>query len=135
MRGLHGISAAARRILLGGGSARIASLAGDAGFGVRQFERGFLQHVGMRPKLFARIARFEAALDGKARSASKSWTDVAHEFGYYDQMHMVHDFEEFTGDTPTNTLRQLELLFQPQVEALRSIQPRANGPASSRLIL
>lgn len=135
VRAPDGISAAASRILLGGGSARIASLAGDAGFGIRQFERGFTQLVGMRPKLFARIARFEAALDSKARSATKSWTDVAHEFGYFDQMHMVHDFEEFTGETPTNTLTQLELLFRPQVEALRSSQPRANGTAGSRLIL
>jgi hypothetical protein len=51
----------------------------------------------MRPKLLARIARFEAALEDKARFATKSWTDVAHEFGYYDQMHLVHDFGEFTG--------------------------------------
>jgi AraC-like DNA-binding protein len=133
--GLRGTSAAARQILLSGGNIRVAALAGNAGLSVRQFERGFLQHVGMRPKLFARIARFEAALDGKARSASKSWTDVAHEFGYYDQMHMVHDFEEFTGETPKNTLSQLELLFQSQVQALRSSQHPANGLDGSRLIL
>jgi hypothetical protein len=43
----------------------------------------------VHPKLFARIVRFEAALDSKARSLGKSWTDVAHEFGYYDQMHLL----------------------------------------------
>jgi AraC-like DNA-binding protein len=67
-----------------------------------QFVR-LMQQVGMRPKLFTRIARFEAALDGKARFVANSWTDVAHQFGYYDQMHMVHDFGGFTGETPTKT--------------------------------
>lgn len=74
---------------------RISALANDAGLSVRQFERDFLQQVGIRPKLYARIVRFEAALDSKARSFTKSWTNVAHQFGYYDQMHMVHDFEDY----------------------------------------
>jgi hypothetical protein len=36
---------------------------------------------------------------------------VAHQFGYHDQMHMVHDFGEFTGETPTKTLSQLRAVF------------------------
>jgi transcriptional regulator GlxA family with amidase domain len=56
---------------------RIAALADEAGLSVRQLERGFTQQVGMRPKLYARIAKFEAALDRKVRLSSKSWTDVA----------------------------------------------------------
>ncbi len=35
----------------------------------------------------------------KARSSERSWAEVAHRFDYYDQMHMVHDFAEFTGAT------------------------------------
>ena len=79
-----------------------------AGLGGRQFGRRFVQQVGMRPKLYARIARFEAALDGKARSPTKPWSDVAHEFGYHDQMHLVHDFREFAGETPTTVLTHVE---------------------------
>jgi hypothetical protein len=89
----------------------------------------------MRPKLFERIARFEAALDTKGRSATKSWTDVAHEFGYYDQMHMVHDFGEFTDKTPTETLIQLETVFVEQVETIRSGALSAKAAGASRLIL
>jgi len=117
--GVDGTSAAARQILLSGGNVRISSLAGELGLSMRQFERGFMRQVGMRPKLYARIARFEAALDSKARSSTKSWTDVAHEYGYYDQMHMVHDFEDFTGESPTGTLGHLEALFRGQIEAGR----------------
>jgi AraC-like DNA-binding protein len=86
---------------------------------VRQFERSFSSAVGVHPKLYARIVRFEAALDSKARS-TKSWTEVAHEFGYYDQTHMVHDFQGFTGDTPTHMLKAVEALFRGQIEAIRS---------------
>lgn len=132
--GSDGISAAANRILFGGGNARIAALANDAGLSTRQFERGFIQCVGMRPKLYARIARFEAALDSKARSSSNSWTDVAHQYGYFDQMHMVHDFEDFAGHTPTQTLTQIETLFRKQIEAARVSRSGTAG-GDPRLIL
>jgi len=128
--GLDGVSAAANRIILAGGRASIPYLAGSAGLSVRQFERRFIQQVGMRPKLFARIARFEAALENKARYAAKSWTEIAHEYGYYDQMHMVHDFAEFTGGTPTETLAQLETVFVEQIRTMRSAG--ASAAASSR---
>jgi AraC-like DNA-binding protein len=130
-----GISAAASRIMLTGGRVGIPALAENAGLSMRQFERRFVQGVGMRPKLFARIARFEAALENKARFVTKSWTDVAHSFGYYDQMHMVHDFEEFTGGTPTQTLIQLETVFVEQIKTMRSAARSANAADASRLIL
>jgi AraC-like DNA-binding protein len=103
-----GISAAASDILRQPRGARIPDVAGRAGMGLRQFERRFVQQVGVSPKLFARIARFEAALDRMARSPQGSWTEVAHHFGYYDQMHMLHDFSRFTGKTPTRTLQDFE---------------------------
>ena len=95
-------------------------MADRAGLSDRQFRRKFLQKVGMSPKLFARIARFEAALDLLARSPRGSWTEVAHRFGYYNQMHMVHEFAQFTGETPTRTLRHFEVWFEPQLTAMRS---------------
>jgi transcriptional regulator GlxA family with amidase domain len=86
-RAFDRISGAASQILRASGNARIADLPRDAGLSVRQFERCFTQQIGVHPKPYARIVRFEAALDSKARSPTKSWTDVAHEFGYCDQMH------------------------------------------------
>jgi AraC-like DNA-binding protein len=130
------VSAAAYRIVLASGRIQTAALAEHAGLSMRQFERRFIHQVGMRPKLFARIVRFEAALDTKARSAVKSWTDVAHEFGYYDQMHMVHDFREFTDSTPTETLIQLETVFVEQIRAMRSgALSSAKATGGSRLVL
>ena len=128
-----GISAAASRILLGGSRLPLTALADRSGLSMRQFERRFLERVGMRPKLFARIARFEAALDGKARFVAKSWTDVAHQFGYYDQMHMVHDFAEFTGETPTGTLTHLETVFGERLLKVRSAENSEAADGSSRV--
>ena len=130
-----GVSAAAHGIIRNGGHACIPALAVTAGLSVRQFERRFLRQVGMRPKLFARIARFEAALEYKARFATPSWTDVAQNFGYYDQMHMVHDFAEFTGATPSETLNQLETVFVEQIKLMRSGAPSATNASHARLIL
>jgi AraC-like DNA-binding protein len=115
-----GIAAAATDILRKAGGARIPAVAERAGLGLRQFERRFVQQVGVSPKLFARVARFEAALDRMARSPHGSWTEVAHRFGYYDQMHMVHDFARFTGEPPTRTLQHFENTFERQMTAIRS---------------
>jgi AraC-like DNA-binding protein len=132
-RDYDAISAAANRILLGGGRVAITAVADRAGLSKRQFERRFVERVGMRPKLFARIARFEAALDGKARFAASSWTDVAHKFGYYDQMHMVHDFGEFTGETPTETLDHLETVFGERLVKVRSAENSEGSDGTSRV--
>jgi AraC-like DNA-binding protein len=112
-----GVSASANEILRRSGRILTPDLAYEAGLSLRQFERRFRRQVGMRPKLYARIARFEGALDRKARSRAKSWTEVAQEFGYHDQMHLVHDFREFSGETPTNTLTHVERSYRAQIEA------------------
>ena len=129
------ISAAADWILAAGGNTRIGSLAARLGLSVRQFERCFLQQVGVSPKLFARIVRFEAALDSKARSTAKSWTDVAHEFGYFDHMHMIHDFEVLTGGTPTRILGEVEIVFRERIQAIRAGMRAANADRDLQLIL
>jgi AraC-like DNA-binding protein len=120
VRTRDGISAAAIEMIRSAGGARIPAMAEHAGLGLRQFERRFVKQVGVSPKLFARIARFEAALDRMARSPQGSWTEVAHHFGYFDQMHMVHEFTGFTGETPTRTLHHFEAVFERQMTAIQS---------------
>ncbi len=129
-----GVGAAARRIMASGGHLNVSTIADSLGISVRQFERRFKNEVGMRPKLFARVSRFEAALDYKARFASTPWTQVAHTFGYYDQMHMVHDFTEFTGGTPSKALHELETVFVEQIRILRAGNPSKSAHADSRLM-
>jgi AraC-like DNA-binding protein len=113
------ISAAAAELVSASGNARVSAIAAASGLCVRQFERGFQERLGLSPKLFARIVRFEAALDRKARSPIRSWTDIASELGYFDQMHMIHDFHTFTGGTPTRILAEMESLFRERIKAIR----------------
>jgi AraC-like DNA-binding protein len=134
-REVDAISEAANRMIRTGGRVDLLALADRVGLSSRQFARRFVQQVGMRPKLFARIARFEAALEHKACFATKSWAEIAHEFGYYDQMHMVHDFSEFTGGTPSEILNQLEAVFVEPIKQMRLSAFAGNAIDRPRLIL
>ncbi len=98
------ITSAAMHIFRNHGAIRVPHLTLRDTLGLRQFERNFLQQMGMSPKTFARIARFQAALDAKITTPQRSWTDIAHSFGYYDQMHMIHDFQHLGQTTPTKLL-------------------------------
>ena len=84
------------------GTIRIDEIADHAALSVRQYERRFLEEVGLTPKLFARTTRFQRALDAKRFFPERSWLSIAHEFGYFDQMHMVRDFQRLGGDAPNN---------------------------------
>jgi transcriptional regulator GlxA family with amidase domain len=83
-----------------------ARFADHARLSVRQYERRFLEEVGLTPKTFARTTRFQRALDAKRFYPQRTWLSIAHEFGYFDQMHMVRDFQILGGDAPTSLLDQ-----------------------------
>ena len=130
-----GVSGAANEILLRHGDVSIPDLANRACLSLRQFERRFHDQVGMRPKLYSRIARFEAALDSKARSRTKSWTEIGHEFGYHDQMHLVHDFGQFSGETPTSLVTEVERAHQSLIGAVRLGRVHPDDRDAARLFL
>lgn len=89
------------------GAVKIPKLGRQDSLSLRQFERLFRENVGMTPKAFARIARFQSAMDAKLANPARTWLDIAHSFGYYDQMHMIHDFERLGRNTPTQVLIQM----------------------------
>ena len=115
LKSISGITSAATRVLSSCGCVRVSDLAHYAGLGTRQFERRFRHEIGIPPKLYARIVRFEAALRRKAATPETRWTDIAHALGYHDQMHMVHDFNRLSGDSPTAIGSQLDMFVQPEV--------------------
>lgn len=110
--GKDAVTVAARQLLNGRGGSRIADLAARSGLSVRQFERRFVAQIGMSPKLYRRVARFEAALKSKSRSPHLRWTDIAHALGYYDQMHMVHDFRQLGNSRPSNATLEFDLFVE-----------------------
>ncbi len=100
------IMKSAEHIFSHNGATRIDVLANHAALSVRQFERRFTEEIGISPKLFARITRFQVALDAKRLTPSNSWLSIAHEFGYHDQMHMIRDFRSLGGDAPGIVIQQ-----------------------------
>jgi AraC-like DNA-binding protein len=103
---------AANQILRHAGRCRMDSLAHHTGFSMRNFQRVFQERVGVSPKLFSRIVRFEAALKLKSAIPQSSWANIAQECGFYDQMHLIHDFREFSGETPTGILVEARPAFE-----------------------
>ena len=87
------------------GRITIDSLADAAGVSGRQLERRFLQEVGIGPKLFCRILRFQQVFSA-VTADSTSWADIAVSCGYYDQAHLIRDFQEFSHQTPAVLLAQ-----------------------------
>jgi AraC-like DNA-binding protein len=67
----------------------------------RQVDRKFKERVGMAPKLFLQMARFDKAFRMKNRFPQKDWLSIALHCGYYDYQHLVKDYKQFTGYTPT----------------------------------
>ena len=80
------------------GLVSVDQLAAHAGVSSRQLERRFLQEVGIGPKLLARIVRFQQVF--RAVESNPAWAEVAVECGYYDQAHLIRDFNQFAQQTP-----------------------------------
>jgi methylphosphotriester-DNA--protein-cysteine methyltransferase len=110
------IELAASEILRSQGNCKVDLLAHHTGFSMRNFQRRFRECVGISPKLYARIVRFESVLKAKAAAPQISWMNAAHQVGYHDQMHMIHDFREFSAGTPTGMFGHAEQAFTPHAD-------------------
>ena len=82
-----------------------AAIAEKVGFSQRRFIELFRGEVGMTPKLFCRVERFQHVIRAVGQKADVDWIDLALDFGYSDQSHFNHDFREFSGLRPTEYLR------------------------------
>jgi AraC-like DNA-binding protein len=118
------IARTAHYILDRKGAIRIGEIADHARLSVRQYERRFLKEVGLTPKTFARTRRFQRALDAKRFFPQRTWLSIAHEFGYFDQMHLVRDFQTLGGDAPSNMLRQSGDMQPWSLAPLQVLDPR-----------
>jgi AraC-like DNA-binding protein len=79
---------------------RVTEYANEANMSIRSFERRFTEQVGISPKLFSRLYRFNSAFKSKMYSPTKSWADIAFEFGYYDTLHLIKEFKQFANASP-----------------------------------
>lgn len=78
----------------------IETISRKVGFSHKHFIDIFKQHVGLAPKAFLKVMRFQRAIYEMEQRKAINWTSVAYESGYYDQAHFIHDFKAFSGLTP-----------------------------------
>lgn len=85
----------------------VASVAKDLGVSERHLRRVFREVVGLSPKAFFKLTRFERALKAAMDGEDSNWSDIAAGAGYYDQAHLIADFRSITGATPREFLAEV----------------------------
>jgi AraC-like DNA-binding protein len=84
----------------------LRELASRLGLSHKQMLARFDCRVGMTPKLTSRIFRFQKALVAANHvKTTPDWSDLAVDCGYYDQAHLIHEFRQLAGLTPSEYLR------------------------------
>jgi AraC-like DNA-binding protein len=79
----------------------VSDLARHSGLRPKRLIRVFADEVGLTPKLYLRIARFERLLADVYDRPGADWSGLAATHGYFDQSHLIRDFRDFAGMTPT----------------------------------
>ena len=77
------------------------------GLSQRRFIQVFKTEVGITPKLFSRIQRFQKTRTLIQQTHSPNWAGLAFDLGYFDQSHLIREFLEFSGLSPTDYLKHL----------------------------
>lgn len=91
------------------------NLSEHIGYSQKHFIDLFTRQVGVTPKQYLRIMRFQRTICEVERTTSIDWGQLAHQCGFYDQAHLIHDFKRFSGFTPGEYLQRknAELNYVP----------------------
>lgn len=99
------IDFAVASILMNPAAITIKNIADKAGYSSKHLINMFSNHVGVNPKSFLRIIRFQKAIQDIETMGNINWVSLAHDCGYYDQAHFISNFKEFSGFTPVEYLQ------------------------------
>ncbi|MEZ2333576.1 helix-turn-helix domain-containing protein [Mesorhizobium sp. RCC_202] len=94
------IAWAYRTVIASGGRTRISLLAGEIGWSRKHLAAKFSDAIGIGPKTLSRVVRFNRALS-LSKQQDDDWASIAADCGYADQAHLVREFRQFAGQTPT----------------------------------
>ena len=84
----------------------VAELANMANVGIRSLQRHTRQALGISPKSYLQVLRFNRTLSELNAIDFAQWQDPVFDAGYYDQAHFIKDFKRFTGHAPTAYLNE-----------------------------
>lgn len=96
------------------------------GLSQRRFIEVFKTRVGLTPKLFHRVRRFQRAVAHVQRAEATDWSDLAVDLGFFDQSHLIRDFAEFSGFSPAEFARHLRELERRGAHLKRHHLPLAD---------
>lgn len=82
------------------GQIKTQNIAHEVCLGIKQLERTFSKYVGINPKKYASIIRFQNVIQMRRKHKNSSMFQLAFDNGYYDHAHFIHDFKSFTGLSP-----------------------------------
>ena len=100
----------ARLLAKSGGKVSVGQLADRAGLSARQVQRRFLRDVGVTPKFYGRLTRFEAALAAQSRQPQQTWAQIAAEAGYADEAHLSREARALSGMTPQTFATKMQAI-------------------------
>lgn len=83
----------------------VRSVAQEAEVSPKKLIRLFAEAVGMTPKTYLRVVRFQRVLERVHDAPRVDWMEEVERHGYYDQPHFIREFREFSGFTPTAYFR------------------------------
>jgi AraC-like DNA-binding protein len=89
------------RLVATGGAAPIGRIADEVGWSHKHLIAMFKRQIGLRPKTAARLVRFDGVWRRLEQRQPLDWGRLAADAGYADQGHLIRDFRQFTGATPT----------------------------------
>jgi AraC-like DNA-binding protein len=87
-------------------NARVERVAADVDLSHRRLIEIFAAEVGVSPKVFNRVGRFQRALNLAKQGESADWTQLALMCGYFDQSHLIREFGSLSGLSPTELLER-----------------------------
>lgn len=93
------------------GQSNIEQICEQTGLSKKQLERKFLSTVGTTPKIFSRICRFLNLCQHLENYKGKTFAELTHDCGYYDQSHFIKEFKEFSGYTPKEFFTKENVYF------------------------
>lgn len=114
------------RIFVSGGSVEVRELAEREAISERQINRKFGQWIGISPKKFSEVVRFQSVLRSIQSGGGLDWTELALKHSFFDQAHLIRDFRRFYGDSPLTAAKDLRKLSdfyntRPEASAILKI--------------
>ncbi|MBN2813933.1 MAG: AraC family transcriptional regulator [Bacteroidales bacterium] len=105
------------------GNVNLQEICENLNITLRTMQRSFQVNVGISPKEYIRIVRFNNVFQYLLDDRFEDWQDIVYRFGYYDQSHFIHDFKLVTGYTPQKFIdfQQHGAIYLDRFQVVRKI--------------